>query len=262
MESREVIKYMKVLITGSNGFIGKNLKEVLNLRADKRLEIYEYNRSNSFYDLKKFCAGVDIIYHLAAVQRPKMPYGYDDNILLTQNILQLLKQSGNNCPIMFSSSVQAILNNPYAISKRKEENLIIEYGLENRVNTYIFRLPNLFGKFCKPNYTSVIATFCYNTINNLPLLVNDPARIIKFAEVQTTLVQILDIVENNNESMANRILLIKGCYEVGIGELTYYMESLRNDKLPKIDRKDNFYDKLHDTYMFLKEVKFNESCIS
>lgn len=248
---------MKVLITGSNGFIGNNLKEILDLPEDKKIEIYEYNRSSTVNDLEKYCDEVDVVYHLAAVLRPSAPYSYDDNIVLTTELLRFLRQSKNKCPIMFSSSEQAVLDNPYAISKRREEKLIINYGLENGVNTYIFRLPNLFGRWSKPNYTSVIATFCYNTINNLPITVNDPGRKIKFAEIKTSLFQIIKIVNSSDNHMANRIILIDDCFEVSLGELAYYMGTLKNEEEPKLHRTDNFYEKLYESYKYQKKVLGN-----
>ena len=242
---------MKVLITGSNGFIGSNLKKILTSR-ENAIKLFEFNRCSRLDELKEYCTEVDVIYHFAAVLRPRTPSGYEDNIILTSELLRLLKESGNKCPIMFSSSIQAVLNNPYAESKRKEEKMIINYGLENKVNTFVFRLPNLFGRLSKPNYTSVIATFCYNTINNFPIIINEPGRKIEFAEIQEALSEIIEIVESNEDKMANRIISTKKCYSVSLGELAYYMGTLKNTEGPQLNRKDNFYAKLYETYLYYK----------
>ena len=238
---------MRVLITGSNGFIGKNLIRLLE-KTESVEEIMEYGRENSYEELEAFCTRADAVYHLAAGLRPKNLSGFDENIDLTSRVMQLLELAGNKCPIMFASSIQADLDNPYGQCKRIEEDKFIEYGQRNQVNTYIFRFPNLFGIMSRPNYTSVVSTFCFNTIKGLPIVVNDPAAKIKFAFIENALENVINIVLNNIPNGANRITTFKDFYLVGIGELAYYMETLKSQSTPSIHRDDDFYDKLSITY--------------
>lgn len=238
---------MKVLVTGNNGFVGKNLIKILS--ADKRIdEILVYNRKNYLEELRMKCTRADAVFHLAACLRPTKIKEFEDNINLTEQLISCLKESNNKCPVMFSSSVQAELNNPYGNCKRQEELKLISYGKSNNANVYIFRFPNLFGEMSKPNYTSVVATFCYNTVKNLPIVVNDPSVIVNFAFVENVLNKVVNVVLNNEPILDNKILKFDNCYQVGLGELAYYMQILKRGECPKIRRSDDFYFELKRTY--------------
>lgn len=238
---------MKVLVTGSNGFIGKNLINILT-KDNSVDEIITYDRDNTFDELEYFCTQADAVFHLAAVLRPESLSGFDDNIDLTSRLIGYLKILNNKCPVMFASSIQAVLGNPYSECKRVEESKFIEYGKNNKVNTYIFRFPNLFGTMSKPNYTSVVATFCYNTVKGLPITVNNPAAQLKFAYIESILEYVTEIVLSNNATLSNNVIEIDKYYTVGLGELAYYMETLKNSKEPEIKRNDDFYNNLKKTY--------------
>ncbi len=238
---------MRVLVTGSKGFIGRNLIQMLQ-KDSSVTEIMEYDRENTFEELELYCQKADAVFHLAAVLRPEQPEGYNDNISLTDRLLVLLKQSGNNCPIMFSSSIQADLDNPYGNCKRTEEERIIDYGKENGVNAFIFRFPNLFGTMSRPNYTSVVATFCYNTVKALPITVNNTAAVIKFAYIENVLKFLVPIVLHNDVAYANKVTEINKYYEVSLGELAYYMGVLKNKGKSKMNRDDEFFANLTATY--------------
>lgn len=212
----------------------------------------EYNRNSSYEELERFCTRADAVFHLAAVLRPETLNGFNDNINLTSHMICCLEKCENKCPIMFASSIQADLNNPYGNCKRVEEKKFIEYGKRNSINTYIFRFPNLFGIMSKPNYTSVIATFCYNTIKELPVIVNDPAVQIKFAFIEDILKRVINVVFTNKNGQANQIITIDKYYCVGLGELAYYMQTLKLDSKPKIIRDDDFYEKLKYVYEWYK----------
>lgn len=238
---------MKVLVTGSNGFVGKNLIKILS--ADNRVdEILIHNSKNSLDELKTKCIKVDTVFHLAASLRPNEATGFENNINLTTQLIGFLEEANNNCPVMFSSSIQAEIDNPYGNCKRVEESKLISYGKNNNVNVYVFRFPNLFGTMSKPNYTSVIATFCYNTVNDIPIVVNDPSVMINFASVERVLDEVVKIVLKNESTFGNKILNINNCYQVGLGELAYYMQTIKRKECPKIKRDDNFYSELKRTY--------------
>ncbi len=181
---------MNILITGAKGFVGKNLTEALkNLRDGKDRthpelnigEIHLYDMDSNPADLEEYCRKADFVFNLAGVNRPKDNSEYmSGNFGFAGTLLDTLKKCGNKCPVMLSSSVQATLsgrfgNSEYGKSKLAGEELFFEYGKETGVAVYVYRFPNLFGKWCRPNYNSAIATFCHNVANGLPIQVSDPA---------------------------------------------------------------------------------------
>ena len=240
---------MNILITGANGFIGRNLQSIIS-KCNNNNEIMLFDRNNKSEELREFCQKADCVFHLAAVLRPENNQEYENNIDLTSLLLKNLELFNNKCPVMFSSSIQADLDNPYGRCKRAEEDLIIKYGKKNDVHTYVFRFPNLFGIMSRPNYTSVVATFCYNTIRGLPITINNPATKMKFCFVETILEKVYLLVTENRPEKANQIVNIEEYYEVGLGELVYYMEVLRTGSKNKIRRKDDFFCKLKQTYQW------------
>ncbi|MCH5296318.1 MAG: capsular polysaccharide biosynthesis protein CapF [Ruminococcus sp.] len=189
---------MKILVTGSNGFIGKNLVCALNnIRENKDrthpelniTDIYEYDTDSEPSVLGEYCKDADFVFHLAGVNRPENNSEFmEGNFGFTDELLNLLKRNNNTCPVMISSSIQAGLDNPYGHSKKAGENLIFEYGKETGAKVYVYRFPNVFGKWCRPNYNSAVATFCHNIANDLPIKVND-------RNVDMTLVYIDDVVD-------------------------------------------------------------------
>ena len=173
---------MKILVTGAKGFVGKNLVETLkNVRDGKDTkrnlavdEIYEYDIDSSEKDLNEYCKNADFICHLAGVNRPKEENEFmEGNFGFTSTLLELLKKHNNKAPILITSSIQASLDNPYGKSKKAGEDLMFSYGKENGVKALVYRLPNVFGKWCRPNYNSAVATFCHNIANDLEIAVNN-----------------------------------------------------------------------------------------
>lgn len=174
---------MKILVTGARGFIGKNLIATLNnIRTGKDksfgltedLIIYEYDIDSNPALLDAYCTDCDFVFNLAGVNRPKDQSEFmEGNVGFASTLLTTLKLHQNNCPIMISSSIQAALNNPYGESKKAGEDLMFAYGKETGANVFVYRFPNVFGKWCRPNYNSAIATFCNNIANDLPIQVND-----------------------------------------------------------------------------------------
>ena len=189
---------MKILVTGAHGFVGKNLCATLyNIAAgkdrshgiDSAIEVYEYDVDTDALLLDAYCRDCDFVFHLAGVNRPRDPAEFmTGNFGFTSTLLETLRRHGNTCPVMISSSIQATLDNPYGQSKRAGEELLFSYGAETGAPVLVYRLPNVFGKWCRPNYNSAVATFCHNIAHDLPIQVNDRA-------IPLTLVYIDDVVD-------------------------------------------------------------------
>ena len=164
---------MKVLVTGSNGFVGKNLVQTLKLLPN--IEVFEYNRLTNKDEIDLYAKESEFIFHMAGVNRPEKEEEFlEGNFDLTLYLLGKLKEHGNRAPIVFSSSTQADLDNPYGKSKLASEQAIRDYSKTQNTKVYIYRLPNLFGKWSRPNYNSVVATFCYNIANDKKIEINNP----------------------------------------------------------------------------------------
>ena len=187
---------MKILITGANGFVGKNLTAELRNRGYSQLYLFDIDTQPDLLDT--YTRDCEFVFHLAGVNRPEKTEDFlAGNFGFTSTLLDKLKQNGNKAPVLITSSIQALLDNPYGISKKAGEDLIRQYGTDNGVKTYIYRLPNVFGKWCRPNYNSAVATFCHNIANNLPIRVNDPS-------MEMTLVYIDDVVAEFCQSMEDK----------------------------------------------------------
>ncbi len=203
---------MNILITGSAGFVGKNLVENLkNIRDGKNRtrpgleigEIYEYDLGSTAEELERYCASCDFVFHLAGVNRPKDPSGFrTGNVDLTRTLLETLEEKENRCPVMISSSVQATLSgrfgdSEYGRSKLAAEEAVIAHGEKTGAKTLVYRFPNLAGKWCLPNYNSAVATFCHNIARDLPITVNDPS-------VELEILFIDDLVEEMFDALEGR----------------------------------------------------------
>ncbi len=189
---------MKILVTGAKGFVGKNLTlQLENIRDGKDktsplpadLTIYAYDVDSDAALLDKYCADCDIVFNLAGVNRPENTDDFmKGNFGFASTLLGTLKKHKNTCPVMLSSSTQAALDNPYGRSKKAGEDLFFAYSRETGADVFVYRFPNVFGKWCRPNYNSAVATFCYNIARDLPITVNDRAH-------EMTLVYIDDVVQ-------------------------------------------------------------------
>lgn len=202
---------MKILVTGAKGFVGRNLCAQLNNIRDGKArcygdlqidKVYEYDLDSAPEQLEEWCRECDFVFNLAGVNRPKDPEEFmKGNFGFANTLLDTLKKYGNKAPVMLSSSAQASLagrfgNSEYGRSKKAGEDLFLQYGQENGVKVLVYRFPNLYGKWCRPNYNSAIATFCNNIANDLPITVNDPS-------VELEMLYIDDLVEE-------MILALKG----------------------------------------------------
>lgn len=194
---------MRILVTGAKGFVGRNLcSQLNNIREGKAPyygnlqidEVYEYDIDSTQEQLEQWCSRCDFVFNLAGVNRPKDPEEFmRGNFGFAGTLLDTLKKYGNKAPVMLSSSAQASLsgrfgNSEYGRSKKAGENLFLQYGADNGVKVLVYRFPNLYGKWCRPNYNSAIATFCHNIANDLPITVNDPS-------VELEVLYIDDLVE-------------------------------------------------------------------
>jgi UDP-2-acetamido-2,6-beta-L-arabino-hexul-4-ose reductase len=178
---------MNILITGARGFIGRNLTANLEARGDSVMTLF--NVENSRADLRAGLETADIVYHLAGINRPEREEGFEiGNAGLTREICEILRELGRTPVVVMSSSIQAVLENPYGISKRHAEDALREFAARSGAQIRIFRLKNVFGKWCRPNYNSVVATFCHNIANDLPIQLSSPSREIE-------LVYVDDVVE-------------------------------------------------------------------
>jgi len=236
---------MKVLITGSNGFIGKNL--VAHLQEEKGIELIRFDVDSDFSLIEENVDSIDLIFHLAGVNRPQTPEEfYQGNSDLTKKIVDLIK--GKNIPLVITSSIQATRDNDYGKSKKLAE----DYIKENLTNYYIYRLHNVFGKWCRPNYNSVVATFCYNISRDLEITVNDENAELELIYVDDICKEFLKLTKGICESeKVEDYYYINPRYKVTLGQLVEllnkFKQSMNSIYVPNTG--DEFVKKLYSTYI-------------
>lgn len=237
---------MNILVTGSNGFIGKHVVSNLSRLGHK---CFCYDISSTIEELYSYVKDADFIIHLAGINRPltKEEF-YDGNANLTKRLIDIIKEHNKNIPIIFTSSIQASLDNDYGKSKKMGEDYLFSSGLP----VYIFRLSNVFGKWCRPNYNSVAATFCYNIANNLPIQIRDKEYVVCFNYIDDIVNEFITIINEKEHLGSKSILYIGITHECSLGRLAsllYYfkseVESIRH--LPIL--KDEFEYKLFKTFL-------------
>ena len=274
---------MKILITGAKGFVGKNLVENLkNIRDGKDrvhklpsdLEILEYDIDNTEIELEEYCKKADFVFNLAGVNRPKDNSEFmKGNFSFGEKLLTLLKKYKNNCPVMLSSSVQATLEGRYAgseygKSKLAGEELFKNYAKETGARVLIYRFPNLFGKWCRPNYNSAVATFCNNIANNLPIQVNDRNTELDLVYIDDLVEELLRAVNENETKDEKGYCYVPEVHHVTLGEIVdllyEFKESRKNLFIPNMI-EGSFSKKLYSTYLsyldpknFSYSLKMNE----
>lgn len=252
---------MKILVTGAKGFVGKNLVSALynikegkdRTRADLNIEeVFEFDIDTDDGLLNKYCKEADFVFNLAGINRPQNTEEFmEGNFGFGKKLLSLLKENNNTCPVMLSSSIQAELDNPYGRSKKAGEDLVFEYGKETGTKVLVYRLPNLFGKWCRPNYNSVIATFCHNIANDKPITVNDPSVVL-------TLVYIDDLVDelisalSGSEHREGVFCRVETEHKVTLGEIAELIYGFSSQPktllMPQIP-DNSFEKKLYSTYL-------------
>lgn len=258
---------MNVLITGANGFVGKNLTQRLYALRDGRDrtrpalridEVLLYTRESAPETLAAYCRSADFVVHLAGVNRPQDPEEFTTgNTDLTRTLLAQLRQSGNRCPVLLASSIQASLTgryagSPYGQSKRAAEALLRAYSEQTGAQGLIYRFPNLFGKWCRPNYNSVVATFCHHIARDLPITVSDPAVELKLVYIDDLIDEILNAMEGQPHRTDGAYCSVPVSYRVTLGEIVRLLQTFHDQPqtllLPQIP-DGSFAKKLYSTYL-------------
>ena len=277
---------MNILITGAKGFVGQNLCAALNeiksghdRRPDHRIctdpehiQVYEFDLDSTAEELDVWCAQCDFVFHLAGVNRPKDPAEFmAGNFGFTRELLAALRKHGNTCPVMLASSIQASLagryaDSEYGKSKKSGEDLFFAYGQESGAQVLVYRFPNVFGKWCRPNYNSAIATFCHNTANALPIQVNDPMVEMDVVYIDDVVEELIQALRGKANNLENGYCAVPVHYKTTLGWLADTILSfpkLREELgVPKLD--DPLTRKLYSTYLsylpaenFIYDLKMN-----
>ena len=241
---------MRIVVTGAEGFIGRHLVDAL--RRDPRVsEIIPLGRSEFVAGLESALVRADVIYHLAGINRPKDPAEFEaGNYQLTAELCSALTRLNLAPTVVLSSSTQAAQENPYGRSKRRAEDVIVQWAATSGAKSVVFRIPNVFGKWCRPNYNSVTATFCFNTAHDLPLTISDPAREIDLAYVDDVIASLLAVLEGRIQS-PSETRYIERTTRVTLGALAARLKTFRDSRttllLPSFD--DEFTKRLYVTYL-------------
>lgn len=256
---------MNILITGARGFMGKNLRSALTGRYGDAHRLMLLDMPHTEEELLAAAAEADFVFHLAGVNRPTDPADFQKgNADFTRQLLTLLKERGKRPPVLLSSSIQAALENPYGQSKLSAEQAVADYGRETGSAVYLYRLPNVFGKWSRPNYNSAVATFCHNLARGLPITVNDPS-------VTLRLVYIDDVVEEFLRAMEGQPhregewCTVQPVHEVNLGHMAELIQSFPalRDSLTAPDQSDPLVKKLYATYLsFLPPEDFSRPTVT
>ena len=268
---------MNILVTGAKGFVGKNLTQTLKTIRDGKNrtrnvsigEIYEYDIDTDPALLDGYCAKADFVFNLAGVNRPKDQSEFmAGNFGFASTLLDTLKSHGNSCPVMLSSSIQATLigrygQSDYGKSKLAGEELFFTYAIETGAKVLVYRFPNLFGKWCRPNYNSAVATFCNNIANDLPITVNDPAIELELLYIDDLVEEMLDALEGKEHHCdydgldpvpgeGGRYCYAPTTHKVTLGQIVNLLETFKNQPkslvMPEIPN-NSFAKKLYSTYL-------------
>lgn len=251
---------MNILVTGAKGFVGKNLCSQLENIANKKARWYKVNPDITLFkydidstpeELDEYCQKADFVFNLAGVNRPKEQDEFmKGNFGFASLLLDTLKKHHNTCPVMISSSSQAALDNPYGRSKKAGEELMFEYSKETGAKVLVYRFPNLFGKWCRPNYNSVVATFCNNIANGLPIQVNDPSVMLNLVYIDDVVDQLIGCL-TGDEYMEGKYCYIPHVYKVRLGDIADLLYSFDKGRyslqIPCVS--DSFRKALYSTYV-------------
>ena len=275
---------MNILVTGARGFVGKNLCQTLKTIRDgknrtRKLsieEVFEYDLDTEPHLLEEYCAKADFVFNLAGVNRPKDQSEFmAGNFGFASTLLNMLKRHGNTCPVMLSSSIQATLigrygQSDYGKSKLAGEELFFSYAEETGAEVYVYRFPNLFGKWCRPNYNSAVATFCHNIANDLPIKVNDRSTELELLYIDDLVDEMLDALEGNPNrcdydgldpvfSKNGQYCCAPTTHKITLGEIVDLLEHFRGQPESLLMRQipaGSFAKKLYSTYLsYLPEEK-------
>ncbi len=251
---------MNILITGAKGFVGRNLvSQLYNIQTGKAknyavssdIKVFEYDIDSDAAELETYCKNADFVFNLAGVNRPKDQTEFmQGNFGFASVLLNTLKKYHNTCPVMISSSTQAALDNPYGESKRAGEELLFRYAAETGAKVLVYRFPNVFGKWCRPNYNSAVATFCNNIANDLSIQVNDPSVVMHLVYIDDVVDELIAALSGNEHRLGNycEVPVVHTISLGGIVDLLYSFKSIP-EKLTVPDLRDAFTKKLYSTYL-------------
>ena len=243
------------MVTGSDGFIGKNLLVKL---AENSIDFTCFTRSNSVNELGGLLKDVGFVFHLAGVNRPQDPSDFNtQNHGLTSKLCEAIRDSGRSIPVVYASSIQASSDNPYGNSKRAAEEEMIGLNAKTQSAVYLYRLPNVFGKWAKPNYNSVVATFCHNIAQNISIRVDDAGKIVPLLYIDDLLESFMSILDNPQSGVLRP--MVKPEYSISVGELANQIEAfhLSRDTLMTEEVGDGLTRALYATYLsYLKPEQF------
>ena len=260
---------MNILVTGARGFVGRNLvSQLCNIRdgkaknyaiAGQPLDVMEYDVDSDPSLLDEYCRRADFVFNLAGVNRPQDPAEFmRGNFGFASTLLDALKRHGNACPVMISSSTQAALDNPYGESKRAGEQLMFDYARETGARVLVYRFPNVFGKWCRPNYNSAVATFCHNIARGLPIRVNDPGVVMHLVYIDDVVDELIAAL-SGREHRSGDYCEVPVVHTVTLGSIVDLLHSFKESRatlgVPCVG--DAFARKLYSTYLsYLPEDSF------
>jgi len=248
---------MRILVTGAMGFIGRNLICELENRGYE--DIYKFDIDMDINQLKEYTKDCDFVFHLAGINRPDNVEEFAGNYVATDELLQCLKKNKNKASILITSSIQAKLDNPYGKSKKEAEKALFNYGKEFGVKTYIYRLPNVFGKWCRPNYNSVVASFCHNVARGLDIQVNDVGTVLKLVYIDDVVSEFIAALEQKGNQIGNyyEVPTVHTTTLGKIVDLLYFFKESRNS-LEVPNMMNIFEKKLYSTYLsYLPDDQFS-----
>lgn len=249
---------MNILVTGARGFVGKNL--IVELKNQGFENILEFNSDTSIALLDEYCKQADFVFHLAGVNRPQNSEEFmKGNFAFTATLLNKLKENHNTCPIMISSSTQAELDNPYGKSKKAEEDLVFSYQKETGATVYVYRFTNLYGKWSKPNYNTVVATFCYKIARGEKVEVNDPSAKITLCYIDDVVRELINCLYDK-PTVQNSLCIVSQQDETTVGELEKTIRSFKESRknLSIANLANRLEKNLYSTYLsFLPEDNFS-----
>ncbi len=251
---------MKILITGSGGFIGKNF--IANIGQEKDIEVFTFDAYDSMDKLAEYASVADMVFHLAGVNRPENIQEFaTGNIDLTATLCTMLKNTGKPVPLIFSSSTQANVGNDYGMSKKTAENMVFDYSASTGAPVCVYRFPGVFGKWCRPNYNSVVATFCYNIARGLPINIDDSAKELTLVYIDDVVEEFRKVVFGKKAVTNNNIMPIAPIHKITLGELVAAITSFKDSRhslTHDYERINPFMQKLYATYLsYLPEDDFS-----
>jgi len=248
---------VKILVTGAKGFIGKNL--ISELKNRKITDIFGCGRETNYQQLDEYCQAADFVFHLAGVNRPQEQSEFmEGNYGFTATLLATLKKHNNACPVMLASSTQAGRDNPYGASKKAGEELLFDYSKETGARVLIYRFPNVFGKWCKPNYNSAVATFCHNIVRDIPINVNDGSVLMNLVYIDDVVEELINALAGK-ENKAGIFCEVPVVHTITLGDIVDLLYAFKKSRAERSipDLSAAFTKKLYSTYLsYLPEEQF------